>query len=155
MGILCGCGVTATSNASPVNYLINGIAHSGTLTVDLSVCPSCLQRNDFVKVSYADNENADFDFSFTSQSVNLPSCEFLGEGNFATLNSIVKGNAVGTIINGAATVNVFAESEPDVVVFPTNQFFIGIDLEDENGNKFIQDSPIQRDSGEFDFCAFV
>ena len=153
MGIICQCGVTATSSASPVSYLINRIEHSGTLTVNLSVCPRCLQKNEFVNVSYVDNVDPDFNFTFSSQSINLPLCEFFGEGNFASIFTTVGGTAVGKIINGAATVTLTAQSDPDVVSFPTNQFFIGLDLEDDNGNIFRQNSPIQLDSGEFDFCA--
>jgi hypothetical protein len=75
MGIRCTCRATASTINQDVEFLINGELRRGILRVDLNICPNCLPRGSFVNLIFTDVINAQFNFTFTSNMINLPNCE--------------------------------------------------------------------------------
>ncbi|MCJ8009006.1 hypothetical protein ACFFF5_09880 [Lederbergia wuyishanensis] len=152
MGLLCECNGIAATSATPISVTINGENRTGTLTANVNICQSCRSTNSFINFSYTDDVDPRFNFTYSSQSVDLPRCEFFGEGNFGTLDTTSEGTAVGAIINGTTMITAFTLLFEPHDPGPNLQFIRNIELTDEDGDTFNQNLQIQSDSGEIIFC---
>jgi hypothetical protein len=130
MGIRCQCSITATGE-QVVGTNINNEVFIGNLAVTATICPNCSPNTSFINVTYADNNNPNFNFTFNSTFVALPDC------GTEEVTSSAQGIAVGVLFNGPATLS-------NIIFFPSLPNFICDITITANNNMFRQISCIDN-----------
>ncbi|MEH7342698.1 hypothetical protein V7122_02235 [Bacillus sp. JJ1532] len=150
MGIRrCTCNGVATATIIPIDVRINGVEHTGTITINANICSNCQLNESFINFSYRDDVNVENNFSFTSQPVAAPSCRFGEESEF--LQTSATGTTDGETFSGESVLSSFGLG----VDGAANVFIRGINLVDEDGDTFVQESDIIIDTGRVLSCDSV